>query len=529
MTSLLLARAAAGDPSGAYRGPDRRGLITELARTGGAATAVGLGAGAVGAPVAAAAALAALGADAPSWLTGLADVTFAFYAAAAILLGLFWRLVGDAAAALLGGVALVAGLAIVPAMTRPVAAAGPVACGLAVAFVVLGAAAHGAAFGPQVRGGLRPGRALGLVVAAGVTVALALWATPAGRLVEARAAGIRISWLVEGVGLLLVGLAALWRATRAGRVLSIAGATATISIGAAGAIQAVGAGDGGRELSVLLLAAGAVELLAATLGDLRPAVGAVVRQDVRGRRRWEAAERQLLADRTSIRGQRHDLRNMLAGIDGTLLVLGSQRDRLPANEIDRMVQALRDEVRWLQALVGDAVEASRYDLSELVSSLVAVRAVSDVAVRCLLAPRLLVDGRPDRVAMTIDNLLSNAAVHAPGAGVVVRTRLVPAPAGHLAELAVSDEGPGLSEADERRACERNWRAAAAAGRPGSGLGLAQCCELVEAEGGSLVLGPTHGERPVGARGLTVTVRLPLSPGSAAPPPFAFSEVPRAVR
>lgn len=102
----------------------------------------------------------------------------------------------------------------------------------------------------------------------------------------------------------------------------------------------------------------------------------------------------------------------------------------------------------------------------------------------------------DRVEQTIDNLLSNAleAVGSGGSIVVdVSDR------GDVAELAVRDDGPGMSGEDKRRAFDRFWR-----GRQtcGSGLGLAIVRRLVEVDGGSVALA----DAPEG--GLEVVIRYP---------------------
>ena len=103
----------------------------------------------------------------------------------------------------------------------------------------------------------------------------------------------------------------------------------------------------------------------------------------------------------------------------------------------------------------------------------------------------------DRVTQVIDNLVSNALRHAPGASAVtVRV----ARKGHAVELCVADEGPGLSDEQKARAFDRFWRAGSGGG--GSGLGLAIARRLVEVDGGTIEL------RDAAGGGLEAVVRIP---------------------
>lgn len=112
---------------------------------------------------------------------------------------------------------------------------------------------------------------------------------------------------------------------------------------------------------------------------------------------------------------------------------------------------------------------------------------------------LILSGHAASLRMLLDNLLDNAVRYIPDGGrvdVELRER------DGMAELTVSDNGPGIPEAERARVLERFQRLAGA-DIPGSGLGLAIVREVVALHGGGLTLGDATGA------GLKVMVTLPL--------------------
>jgi signal transduction histidine kinase len=104
-------------------------------------------------------------------------------------------------------------------------------------------------------------------------------------------------------------------------------------------------------------------------------------------------------------------------------------------------------------------------------------------------------GEPGALARSLENLLENAAVHGPPGGrVEISMKVV----GRRVEITVRDEGTGFPPGTEEVAFERFWRAKAAAGRSGSGIGLAIVRATAERHGGE-----------VRASGSTVTITLPI--------------------
>jgi len=92
-----------------------------------------------------------------------------------------------------------------------------------------------------------------------------------------------------------------------------------------------------------------------------------------------------------------------------------------------------------------------------------------------------------RIHQVLTNLLANARTHTPeGTEVEISISLLP----NGVELVVSDNGPGLSKADQERIFERFYRADPSRTRNGSegtGLGLSIVDAVMRAHGGSVTV------------------------------------------
>lgn len=125
---------------------------------------------------------------------------------------------------------------------------------------------------------------------------------------------------------------------------------------------------------------------------------------------------------------------------------------------------------------------------------------------------------PGAVEQILDNLLSNSLRVSPRYSTVSidlrrpethERRFGHRPAGPArVELHVTDEGPGMTEEQRRRAFDRFWRAPDAP-KGGTGLGLALVQRLAHASGGDVLL------RPGAQGGLDAVVRLPPAAPTAA--------------
>ena len=271
----------------------------------------------------------------------------------------------------------------------------------------------------------------------------------------------------------------------------------------------------GRSLTALVnatpisAAGGAVETVVVTLQDLAP---------------LEELDR-LRAEFLGLVG--HELRTPLAAIKGSAAsVLGAGPDLDPA-EMREFFRVIDEQADHMRGLVGDLLDVGRIDAGTLSVSPEpsGVAALVDRARNTFLSggarhdvaidlpadlPPVAADRR--RIAQVLNNLLANAARHAPETAPI---RVSAAREGAHVAIAVADEGRGV--APERLGQLFRKRAGPAGGSDGAlgaaGLGLAICKGLVEAHGGRIRAasgGP--------GQGMQVTFTLPVAgEGVAADP------------
>jgi signal transduction histidine kinase len=100
---------------------------------------------------------------------------------------------------------------------------------------------------------------------------------------------------------------------------------------------------------------------------------------------------------------------------------------------------------------------------------------------------------PPRIEQVLTNLLGNAIKYARSGGSVrIETRLLRAGALGFVEVAVMDDGPGVSQADRERIFEPYVRGSSHTEASGLGLGLAISKRIVCAHGGSITVGDCPG-------------------------------------
>ena len=216
----------------------------------------------------------------------------------------------------------------------------------------------------------------------------------------------------------------------------------------------------------------------------------------------------------------HELRAPLTSIKGsaaTLLETSSDLDRAEMREFHRIIAEQADHMR---GLIGDLLDVGRIDAGTLSVSPEAseVAALVDRARNTFLSgggrhdlpidlppdlPRVMADRR--RIVQVLNNLLSNAARHAPESSPI---RVSAVRDGVHVAIAVSDEGRGVAPERLPQLFRRHTGLAGGGGEGGlgaAGLGLAICKGLVEAHGGRIRAasgGP--------GQGVQVTFTLPVA-------------------
>jgi signal transduction histidine kinase len=207
----------------------------------------------------------------------------------------------------------------------------------------------------------------------------------------------------------------------------------------------------------------------------------------------------------------HELRSPITVLRTQLEVALAHPD--PALWPDLVSDALEDTVR-LQDLASDLLLLARLDAAEPVSRIpldmaelcrttVAARHGDRLPIATRLQPGLTVEGNRGWLVRLLTNLLDNAQRHADRR---IELVLHTDQDARLAVLEVTDDGPGIPDADRERIFERFTRLDDARSRDlgGAGLGLAIARDIAHQHHGTLRVEPHR-------NGAGIVARLPLSP------------------
>ncbi|HET7566641.1 MAG TPA: DUF4118 domain-containing protein [Gaiellaceae bacterium] len=286
------------------------------------------------------------------------------------------------------------------------------------------------------------------------------------------------------------------------RVLHVEAARLELGEAPAGEGEAALRLDAGRRPVATLLVDAAAPVDPAVAARFLPALASLLGVAVdRGRLEAEALEAEALRRSDSLktallRAVSHDLRSPLTAILASAGALANPELALDDADCGALADAIRDEARRLDRVVGDLLDLSRIEagaaephrelwpVDELVSQ--ALAGVAAGAERVVVelaadAPPVQVDAA--QVERALANLVENALKFSPsGSPVVVRAE-------HGAtelRIHVVDRGSGLTPA-EREAVFQPFRRGerAAGGVRGAGVGLAIARGFAEANGGRL--------------------------------------------
>jgi two-component system, OmpR family, sensor histidine kinase MprB len=192
----------------------------------------------------------------------------------------------------------------------------------------------------------------------------------------------------------------------------------------------------------------------------------------------------------------HELRTPLTSLRTNLeLLIESSKPGSPTlseQDTAELYTDVRGQVDELTTLIGDLVELARQDTPQVVHEPVelvevveraldrARRRASGVRFDVSLQPWTLL-GDSSALERAVLNLLDNAVKFSPPDGVIGVTLR---PLGdNTAVIEVTDEGPGISDADLPHVFERFYRSEEARTLPGSGLGLSIVLQAAQRHGG----------------------------------------------
>ena len=193
----------------------------------------------------------------------------------------------------------------------------------------------------------------------------------------------------------------------------------------------------------------------------------------------------------------HELRSPLTGVKGFTSTLLNKWDRFTEEQRRLMLEAVDSDADRLTRLIAELLDVARIDagrlelrrvptdVGALVRRRVEARTVTGVdSDRFVMQvadelPEAWID--PDKIGQVIDNLLENALRHGEGT-VTVTVRHDP----DGLVLVVTDEGPGVPDAQAHRIFGRFWKGTE---RGGTGLGLYVVNGIVEGHGGRVALVP----------------------------------------
>ena len=268
---------------------------------------------------------------------------------------------------------------------------------------------------------------------------------------------------------------------------------------------------GGGARAVTLPAAVAGRELWLSFVAVQSAAGVVYAfRDVTSERRLEEAKSDFIATIS------HELRTPMAAVYGASVTLLREDIRLEPARQRELVQMIAVQAARLGQITEEVLLANQLDRGAVALSQqpvdvaeLARRAVEAIGLRLEPPATVTLDvataettasGDADRIQQVLMNLVDNALKYGAGSPVAVRVES----ANSTVRVSVSDEGPGISLADQDRIFEKFFRAdphlAQAPG--GTGLGLYISHELVERMGGRIGVTSEPG------RGATFMVELP---------------------
>lgn len=196
--------------------------------------------------------------------------------------------------------------------------------------------------------------------------------------------------------------------------------------------------------------------------------------------RAETVEFRRRVERAAREEQAHDVQSVLMSVQAALRALERDSSTLDRSQRTALSDALGAEltrVRDLLAMDSTPFDARRFLVGEAIAPLAICQRAAGRDVRVSIPATLEAFGHPTVVAEIVENLMTNAARHAPGSPVYVSAN----PIGLAVHVRVEDCGPGIEPVERDRIFERGTHG----DDGGSGLGLFVARRLSRELGGDL--------------------------------------------
>ena len=216
----------------------------------------------------------------------------------------------------------------------------------------------------------------------------------------------------------------------------------------------------------------------------------------------------------------HDIRSPLGAIDGYCWNMEDEVYGAVNDEQRKVLGRIRMSGRHLLSLLDNVMDMARLNAGVVTIKPEPVRlaAIAREATEMLgpaAAAKLhaltltessdpMISGDPDRLRQILVNLIGNAVKFTPMNGtIVVAVSECRSGGASLAEVRITDSGPGIAETEQAVIFEPYYRSENVTTLPGVGLGLAISHALVDQMGGSLSV-----ESEIG-KGASFVIRFPL--------------------
>jgi PAS domain S-box-containing protein len=217
----------------------------------------------------------------------------------------------------------------------------------------------------------------------------------------------------------------------------------------------------------------------------------------------------------------HELRNPLAAITGTAILLADELDDLTPDERRHYLRLITRNAERLSVMAEDLLDLARLESGHLAINAVATDLCAiihqaaqaatplddkNLTITVRLPEHLELHADPNRLRQVADNLLSNAVKYTPAGGTVTITAAAD-DTGERITWTVTDTGIGIPAAERPRLFRRFYRASTALDQriPGTGLGLVIARTIVERHHGTITLADRDGP------GTTFVIELPAKP------------------